>query len=155
MNKQPKDKVNPTICENRKARHDYFVLEALEAGIVLTGPEIKSVRARHVSLEGAYVTVQGRNVTLIGCNIEPFDHGVTYIEQEPKRHRRLLMKKKEIRNFALRAKETGLTLIPMKMYMKGSRAKIMVALCKGKQTHDKRQALKAKDAAREIARESK
>lgn len=137
------------VCQNRKARFEYEILETLEAGIVLKGTEIKSVRQHHVSLDGSFAIVQDGQVTLVGCNIEPYKQGNIH-NHEPKRQRRLLLHKSEIAKFALKAKVKGFTLVPLSMYLSGGRAKVELAVCRGKQLHDKRQTLKDRDAKREL-----
>lgn len=139
------------VCQNRKARYDYEVVETLEAGIVLRGTEIKSVRDNRVTLDGAYATVDGGQVTLVGCNIEPYSHGNVH-NHEAKRDRRLLLNKSEITKFADKASIRGFTLIPLSMYIKDGRAKIELAVCRGRQTHDKRQAIKNREAKKEMRR---
>jgi SsrA-binding protein len=139
------------ISENRKARHNFQVLDTLECGIVLVGSEVKSLRMGHVSLEEAYARVKGSEVWLIGCDIPEYIDANRFNHQ-PKRPRKLLMHRSEIRRFAARAFEKGLTLVPLKMYFKDGRAKILVGICRGLQKHDKRQALKQSDAKREIQR---
>jgi len=140
---------NQVVCQNRKARFEYEVLETLEAGIVLTGTEIKSVRQHHVSLDGAFAVVANGEVTLVNCNIEPYKQGNVY-NHEPKRQRRLLLNKSEITKFADKAKVKGFTLVPLSMYLKNGKAKIELAVCRGKQIHDKRQSIKDRDLSREL-----
>jgi len=137
------------VCQNRKARFEYEILETLEAGIVLKGTEIKSVRQHHVSLDGSFAIVQDGQVTLVGCNIEPYKQGNIH-NHEPKRQRRLLLHKSEIKKFAEKAKVKGFTLVPLSMYLSGGKAKLELAICRGKQLHDKRQTLKDRDAKREL-----
>lgn len=137
-----------TICQNRKARHDYEIIETLEAGIVLKGTEIKSLVQKHASLDGSYAMVDEGQVTLIGMNIDPYSHGNIY-NHDPKRDRRLLLNKKEIKKFAEQAKIKGYTLIPLSIYMKNGKAKVELALAKGKHNYDKRQTIKDRDLKRE------
>lgn len=144
---------NTIFCQNKKARYDYEVIDTVEAGIVLTGTEIKSVIAHNVSLDGSYATINDGSVTIIGCHIDPYKDGTTF-NPEPKRQRRLLMHKSEIKKFAEKAKVKGFTLIPLSIYLNNGKAKVELAICKGKQTHDKRQTIKARDAEREIKNES-
>ncbi len=141
------------VCQNRKARFEYEVLETLEAGIVLEGAEIKAVREHQVTLDGAYVVVDGGNVTLIGCGIERYRHLHGFSSNymyDPKRPRRLLLHRQEIRNFAVKSSAKGFTIIPLSMYLSDGRAKIELGICRGKQLHDKRQAIKNRDADREL-----
>lgn len=142
-------KSNQIMCQNRKARFEYEILETLEAGIVLTGTEIKSVRMHHVSLDGAFAVVANGGVTLVNCNIEPYQHGNIH-NHEPKRQRRLLLKKSEIAKFAEKAKVKGFTLVPLSMYIQQGIAKVELAICRGKQIHDKRQAIKDRDLSKEM-----
>jgi len=134
-------------CQNRKARYEYEILDSIEAGIVLLGTEIKSIRQSHVSLDGSYAIVQDGQLLLIGCNVEPYSHGNIYNHQ-PKRNRILLLHKREIKKFAEQAKIKGLTLVPLSIYLKKGIAKVELAVCKGKQLHDKRQSIKDRDFAR-------
>lgn len=134
-------------CQNRKARYEYEVLDKIEAGIVLQGTEIKSIRQSHASLDGSYAIIQDGQLLLIGCNIEPYSHG-NINNHQPKRNRVLLLHKREIKKFAEKAKIKGLTLIPLSIYLEKGRAKVELAVCKGKQLHDKRQTIKDRDAAR-------
>lgn len=139
------------ICQNRKARYDYEVVETLEAGIVLKGTEIKSVREHRVTLDGAYANVDGGQVMLVGCNIEPYSHGNVH-NHEAKRDRRLLLNKSEIAKFADKASVRGFTLIPLSMYIKDGKAKIELAVCRGRQTHDKRHAIKEREVKKAMKR---
>lgn len=134
-------------CQNRKARYEYEVLDTIEAGIVLQGTEIKSIRQFHASLDDAYAVVQDGQLVLVGCNIEPYSHGNIH-NHEPKRNRKLLLHKREIRKFAEKAKIKGFTLVPLSIYLEKGIAKVELAICKGKQLHDKRQTIKDRDAAR-------
>jgi SsrA-binding protein len=142
---------NQVVCQNRKARFEYEVIETLEAGIILTGTEIKSVRQHHVSLDGAFAVVANGEVTLVNCNIDPYKQGNIY-NHEPKRQRRLLLHKSEITKFAEKAKVKGFTLIPLSMYLTHGIAKIELAICRGRQVHDKRQVMRQKDIEREMRR---
>lgn len=137
-------------CTNRKALHEYFVLDTLEAGIMLKGTEIKSLRGHKVSLDGAYAKVdENGEVWLIGCNIEVYSHG-NHANHEPKRDRKLLLRKNEIAKFAGKALQAGHTLIPLSVYIFKGKAKLQLAVCKGKQLHDKRQSIKEKDMRRSM-----
>jgi SsrA-binding protein len=138
------------ICENRKARYEYEVLETIEAGIVLKGTEIKSVYAHNVNLDGAYVQIYDGQAVMVNCNIEPYKNSNAF-NHEPKRNRILLMHKREIAKFAEKAAMKGFTLIPMKMYFnENNKAKISLAICKGRQLHDKRQAIKDKELKKDL-----
>lgn len=140
------------VCRNRRAFHDYEVLERLECGLVLTGTEVKSLRAGTASIEEAYAKVDGREVWLIGSDIPEYAMG-NLMNHKPTRTRKVLLHRREIEKFAGRADERGYSLIPLRLYFKDGRAKIELALCKGKQQHDKRESLKKADADREIKRE--
>jgi SsrA-binding protein len=141
------------VCQNRKAYFEYEVIETLQAGIVLTGTEIKSVNQHKVSLDGAYAVVANKQVTLLNCNIEPYKQGNSF-NHEPKRQRRLLLNKSEIANFAEKSKTKGLTLVPLSMYLiENGKAKIELAVCRGKQIHDKRESLRKKEEEKRMKRE--
>jgi len=148
MTKKPKTDVE-VVCQNRKARHDYHVIESLEVGIVLVGHEVKSIREHHVSLDSSYAFISNGELWLIDCNIEPYKFA-SYEQHEPKRKRKLLIHKKQIKSFAEKAAQKGNTLIPLKMYFSKGRAKVELAVCKGKQEHDKRQSIKDREAKREM-----
>ena len=139
------------ICRNKRAFHDYEVLDTLECGLVLTGTEVKSLRDGHSSLEEAYGTVDGSEVWLLGCDIPEYAMG-NRMNHKPKRPRKLLMHRREIEKFAGKASQQGFTLVPLRMYFKNGRAKVELAVAKGKQQHDKREANKKADAQREIRR---
>ena len=150
--KSSNDPNERVITENRKARHNYVVLESVECGLVLVGSEVKSLRDGRISLDEAYGRVKEKEVWLIGCDI-PVYFDASLFNHAPKRPRKLLMHRREVRNFAERALEKGLTLVPLKLYFKEGRAKVLLGLCKGKAKHDKRQAMKTAEAKREIARQ--
>ena len=137
------------VCQNRKASFEYEVIERLECGIVLKGSEIKSVRQHHVSLDGAYALVSNDNVDLIGCNIEHYSFS-RIEEYEPKRVRRLLLNRKEIRNFAEKGTLKGFTLIPMSMYFVGGRLKVELAVCRGRHMFDKRKAIRDREEKKRL-----
>lgn len=140
-----------TITTNRKALHDYHILESFEAGVALTGTEIKSVRAGNVSLAESYIKPEKGELWLVNSHIGRYDAGGPY-SHEPGRARKLLMHKKQIRMLAQETKEKGLTLIPLRMYIKGSLAKVEVCLAKGKKQFDKRETIARRDQEREIDR---
>ena len=139
------------ISQNRKASHNYLVLDALECGIVLVGSEVKSLRAGKVSLEEAYARVRSTEVWLVGCDIAEYAQANRY-NHIPRRPRKLLLHRREIKRFAGRAHEKGLTLVPLKMYFKEGRVKLLLGLCRGKQVHDKRQTMKEAQSRRDIQR---
>jgi SsrA-binding protein len=142
------------LVSNRKATHDYEILELFEAGIALLGPEIKSLRNNGGTLQDAYVKVIKGELWLVGCNIAPYRFGNIYNPEE-KRDRKLLMHKREIERLRVAVQEKGLTVIPLGIYLKEGRAKVKIAIAKGKKTFDKRQAVKERDDKREIDRKMK
>jgi SsrA-binding protein len=129
-----------------------MVLETLECGILLVGSEVKSLRAGHVSLEESYGRVKGDEVWLVGCDIAEYVDANRF-NHKPKRPRKLLLHRREIKRFAERATEKGLTLVPLKMYFHLGIAKVVLGLCRGKQQHDKRESLKKAEAQRDIQRQ--
>lgn len=139
------------IAQNRKARHDYEVLDTLECGVMLVGSEVKSLRTGRISLEEGYGRVKDAEVWLVGCDIPEYAQANQFNHQ-PKRPRKLLMHRREIKRFASRAFEKGLTLVPLKMYFKEGRAKVLMGICKGRKTHDKREKLKSASMKRDIDR---
>ncbi len=145
------DKNERVIAQNRKARHDYHVLETLECGIVLTGSEVKSLRNGLLSLEEAYGRVERGEVWLVGCDIQEYSHA-HQLNHVPKRRRKLLLHRREIRKFASQAFENNLTLVPLKMYFKQGRAKVLLGICRGKKQYDKRESLKKKVMQRDMDR---
>jgi len=140
------------LINNKKAHFDYEILEKFTAGIELLGFEVKSVRAKQGSLEGAYVTVRGAEAYLINASIPPFQPTNTVKNYDPLRNRRLLLTKKEITELAQQENKKGLTIIPISMYNKGRKIKVDIAISRGKKKFDKRETLKARDAKREIDR---
>ncbi len=139
------------IAQNRKSRHEYEVVETLECGIVLVGSEVKSLRKGTIMLDDAYGRVKKEEVWLIGCDIAEYVEANRF-NHEPKRPRKLLMHRREVLKFANKATEKGLTLVPLKMYFKKGRAKVLLGLCRGKKLHDKRDTLKKRDVKRDIDR---
>lgn len=140
-----------TIATNKKAFHEYFVLESFEAGISLSGTEVKSIRAGGVNLKDSWCSVDGGELIIKQMHISPYDHGNIF-NREPKRDRKLLMHKREIMRLFGTVKQEGLTLIPLSIYFKGSLVKVQLGLCKGKQLHDKRATAAKRDANRAIDR---
>lgn len=140
-----------TVAKNKKAYHEYFVLESFEAGISLSGTEVKSIRAGGVSLKEAWCSIDNGDMIIKQMNISPYDHGNIF-NRDPKRNRKLLLHKKEIMRLLGAVKQQGLTLIPLSVYFKGSLIKVQIGLCKGKQLHDKRAVAAKKDANRAIDR---
>jgi SsrA-binding protein len=139
------------ICRNKRAFHEYSVLDRLECGIVLTGTEVKSLREGHSSLEDAYAKIQDGEVWMIGSDIPEYSMAHR-MNHKPKRPRKLLLHRREISKFAGKASERGFTLVPLRMYFKEGKAKVELAIARGKQTHDKREAMKKADAQRDIRR---
>jgi SsrA-binding protein len=139
------------ICRNRRAFHDYEIMERLECGLVLTGTEVKSLRDHTASLEDAYAKVEDGEVWLLGSDIPEYAMG-NRMNHKPKRPRKLLLHRREIDRFAGKASQRGLTLVPLRLYFKNGRAKVELAVARGKQHHDKREALKKADAQREMRR---
>jgi len=138
------------VSQNRKARHDYEILDILECGIVLVGSEVKSLRAGKASLDEAYARVRDGEVWLVGSDIPEYVEANQF-NHDPKRPRKLLMHRREISKFAAPAQQGGgLTLVPLKLYFTEGRAKLLLGLCRGRQKHDKRQALRKTEARREI-----
>src|SRR3954453_4631755 len=147
---QGKDEIRD-VCRNRRATHEYEILDRLECGLVLTGTEGKSLRDGHAMLEDAYAKVEGGEVWLIGSEVPEYVFG-NRMNHKPKRPRKLLLHRREIARFAGKASQKGFTLVPLRLYFKNGKAKVELAVAKGKQQHDKRDSLKKKDAEREIKR---
>lgn len=141
-----------TVATNRKARHDYFLEDTFEAGIALRGSEIKSVRAGQVSIRQSYVKVDGREAWLMDTHIAPYDPA-SHLNHDPLRPRKLLLHKKEINNLFGKIRTKGYTILPTKMYLKNGRAKVEIALARGKKDYDKRQVIAKRDADREARRQ--
>lgn len=150
--KQKKDSVNGrTVATNRQATHEYFIEDRMEAGIVLTGTEIKSVRAGKVQLRDAYVRARDGEVWLLGAHISPYEHGNRYNHEET-RPRKLLLHKDEIRTLRQRLEEKGLTAIPLRVYFNHGIAKVEVGIARGKKLYDKRDAIAERESNRELQR---
>lgn len=142
------------ITENRKARHEYYILESFEAGIELLGTEVKSIRQGGVNLKDSWCSIEQGELFVKGLHISPYEKGNIF-NKDPLRVRKLLMHKREINRLIGTLKQDGLTLIPISMYFKGSMVKMQVGLCKGKKLYDKREVAAKKDAQREIQRNMK
>jgi SsrA-binding protein len=140
------------VATNRKAHHDYFIDEVLEAGIALTGTEIKSVRGGRVSLRDSYGRVTDGEMWLINMHISPYDPGNRY-NHDPDRPRKLLLHRDQIRQLARKADDKGFTLIPLRVYLKRGMAKVELAVARGRRSYDKREAIAERDAQRDIDRE--
>lgn len=145
---------NRIIADNRQARHDYFVLEALEAGIELKGTEVKSIRCGGVNLKDSWCEIKDYQIYVNGMHISPYEKGNIF-NRDPRRVRRLLIHKSEIRRLFDKVRQEGLTLVPLKLYYKGSRVKMELGLCKGKKLYDKRDDMAKKQSQRDIERELK
>ncbi|MGQ0632052.1 MAG: SsrA-binding protein SmpB [Sporichthyaceae bacterium] len=140
------------IAQNKKARHDYHIEDTYEAGLVLTGTEVKSLRAGRASLVDGFATLRDGEMFLHAVHIPPYHQG-NWTNHEPRRVRKLLLHRAEIARWTLKTKESGLTIIPLALYFSDGRAKVELALARGKKLHDKRQALSERQATREMARE--
>ena len=143
-----------TVALNRRARHDYAIDETVEAGLVLTGTEIKSIRAGRVNLAEAYARIERGEAWLIGAHIAPYEQGNRY-NHEPTRTRKLLLHRDEIAELVGRTQAKGQTLVPLRLYLHKGMAKLELGLARGKKTHDKRRTIAERDMRREIERESK
>jgi SsrA-binding protein len=148
MAKHPGEKL---IAENRKARHDYHLSDFVEAGLVLTGTEVKSCREGRANLRQSYAEIREGEAWLVGAHISVYDQG-NLNNHEPERPRKLLLHRRQVDNLWEAAREKGMTLVPTRMYFKGGRAKVEIALAKGKDLHDKRADVVKRDADREIQR---
>ncbi len=137
------------IATNRRARHEYEILETLEAGLVLRGTEVKSLRAGQVTFKDAYATIRNDEGWLIGCHISPYSHG-TDANHDPERDRKLLLHRRELTRLVGKTAERGLTLVPLRLYFKGGRAKVELGLARGRKLHDKRAAIREREVRREM-----
>jgi SsrA-binding protein len=140
------------VATNRKARHEYFILETYEAGIELRGSEIKSIRAGQISLSEAYIKIDGQEAWLVDAHIAPYEQANLY-NHDPLRPRRLLLHRDEIRKLWDTVRQKGVTVIPLRVYLKNGRGKVEIATAKGKKLYDKRAEIARKDVEREIQRE--
>ena len=140
-----------TIAQNKKAFHDYEILDKFEAGIALVGSEVKSIRAGRVSLKDSFVEVLNGEAFLMRCHVSPYEQAGAF-NHEPERRRKLLMNAKERRRLVIKIQEKGLTLVPTRLYFKGGWAKVELALARGKRKHDKRETIATRDAERSLAR---
>ncbi|MGT2775060.1 SsrA-binding protein SmpB [Streptococcus hyovaginalis] len=139
------------LAQNKKARHDYTIVDTIEAGIVLTGTEIKSVRAARIQLKDGFAQIKNGEAWLVNVHIAPFEQGNIW-NQDPERTRKLLLKKREIDRLANELKGSGMTLVPLKVYLKNGFAKILLGLAKGKHDYDKRESIKRREQDRDIKR---
>ena len=149
-----KERGNTLIANNKKAYHEYFIEEKFEAGIELVGTEVKSIRQGHCSIKEAFIHIENGEVIIYGMHVSPYEKGNIF-NKDPLRPKRLLMHKKEIMRLLGKIKEKGYTLIPVKVYFKGSLVKVEIALARGKKLYDKRQDIAKKDARREAERDFK
>lgn len=147
----PRERGRKVIATNRKARHDYLVLDVYEAGMVLTGTEVKSLRAGRASLVDGFASITDGEVWLEGVHIPEYTQG-TWTNHEPRRKRKLLLNRQEIDRLTEATREKGLTLVPLQLYFLDGRAKVEMALARGKRDYDKRQALRERQDKREVAR---
>jgi len=155
MVQQRKEKNEKAVATNRKAYHDYFIEEKFEAGIMLQGTEVKSLREGRVNLHDSYASVKGDEIFLHHCHISPYSHG-NIMNHEPLRTRKLLLHRKEIDKLLGKTKQQGLTLIPLRIYFsKRGLAKVELGLAKGKKQHDRRESIKTREASREVERAMK
>ena len=146
--KDEREKAQRIIADNRKARHDYHVLETYEAGVALLGTEVKAIREGRVNLRDSYARTEGGEVWMVNVHISPYSHR-GYADHAETRQRKLLMHRHEIRKLIGRTAEKGLTLVPLQMYFKNGRVKVLVGLARGKQAHDKRETIRRREVDRE------
>jgi len=149
MSRQP---VSPVAATNRKARHDYFIDETYECGIVLAGTEVKAIRKGQANLRDSYAVVTNGELFMHNVHISPYEQGNRF-NQEAMRVRKLLMHKREIRRLIGYTQQKGLTLVPLSLYFKNGRVKVELAVCRGKKSYDKRETIAERDAMRDVARE--
>lgn len=142
----------PNLAINKKARHDYEILEKYEAGLMLSGPETKSLRNGGGKLTGAYVTFHKGEPMITGMHITKYKYSGHLTDYDPTRSRKLLLRKKEIAKLYGKSQEKGLTIVPLSVYTKGRYIKLEIAICRGKKTHDKREALKKRDTDKQLRR---
>ncbi|MGT2832739.1 SsrA-binding protein SmpB [Streptococcus halotolerans] len=147
----PKGTDSNVLAQNKKARHDYSIVDTVEAGIVLTGTEIKSVRAARIQLKDGFAQIKNGEAWLVNVHIAPFEQGNIW-NQDPERTRKLLLKKREIDRLANELKGSGMTLVPLKVYLKNGFAKVLIGLAKGKHDYDKRESIKRREQDRDIKR---
>lgn len=153
MSTTPQEGIKP-IAANRKAYHDYHVVETVEAGLVLTGTEIKSIRAGRVNLRDGYATIRDQEAWLLNVHISPYRHG-NRENHEPLRERKLLLHQREISRLLAKVSERGWTIVPLRLYLRNNRAKVELGLVRGKALHDKRDTIARRDADRDLQRTMK
>ena len=149
---KPKKAPSNTIAQNKKARFDFFIEQDFEAGLVLEGWEVKSMRANRVQLKESYVTIKRNELFLVGCHMSPLNSASTHVNPNPVRERKLLMKGYEISRLIGQVERAGYTLVPLDLYWMRGRAKLKIGLAKGKKQHDKRASIKEKDWQRDKQR---
>ena len=158
-NKKAKGAQSPEITTNRKARRDYLIETSFEAGIELVGTEVKSIREKRVNVADSFARIEGEQCFLYGCDIQPWQTAGEWFQHAPKRPRRLLLHKREIRELAVESQQKGYSIVALRLYWKGNRVKVEIGLAKGKNQVDQRQDLKARvelmEAKREMARFNK
>ena len=141
------------VATNKKARFEYFIQETFEAGLALKGTEIKSIRLGQISLQEAYVRTDGKQAWLVGAHVAPYEHASAY-QHDPSRERKLLLHKREIKTLWDAVRIKGMTIVPIKVYLKAGKAKLEIGIAKGKKQYDKRDSIKERDIARENSRRS-
>jgi SsrA-binding protein len=149
MPSQASETQSRVVAHNRRARHDYEILETVEAGIALRGTEVKSLRQGQVNFKDSYATVRSNEAWLVGCHISPYSHG-TDANHDPERDRKLLLHRREIERLTGKTAERGLTLVPLRLYFKQGRVKLELGLARGKKLHDKRSAIREREVKREM-----
>jgi len=142
----------PVLAENRKAYHDYTILETLEAGLVLQGQEVKSIRAGRIQLAGSYISFRGEELYLLGATVPPYQPKNASLDYNQTRPRKLLLKKEELRSLLGRNKQEGLTFVPLRVYTSNAKLKLAFGIARGKKKGDKRELLKKREAQREMER---
>ena len=146
---------NRVVASNRRARHDYEILETIECGIVLQGSEVKSLRAGRIALQDAYARIDDGELWLFGVHVPPYAQAVGFGAHDPDRRRKLLLHRRQIDEWMGRSKQSSLTMVPLSIYFSDGRAKVELALARGRRTYDKRHAIAARDAGRDAAREAR
>ena len=141
------------VATNKKARFEYFIEETFEAGLALKGTEIKSIRMGQISLQEAYVRTDGKQAWLVGAHVAPYEHASAY-QHDPSRERKLLLHKREIKTLWDAVRIKGMTIVPIRVYLKAGKAKLEIGIAKGKKQYDKRESIKERDIARENSRRS-
>ena len=147
-----RDTSEKVIATNRQARFEYSILDSAEAGLALTGTEIKSIRAGKVNVREAYARIEGGEIWLINMHISPYEQASNYFQHDPLRPKKLLLHRREINRLKAELGQKGLTLVPLRIYLKGGRAKVEIGLAKGKKLYDKRDAMAERDAKRDLQR---